>query len=238
MENISNWEIFINYLNSNQGLIVFINLLATIFIFGGILFLTKKYANSTEKLANKTSESLGLTRKKEKRDRTLDFLEKFNVERYYKLRRLKFEDFPMKLLDLRTEIEKMEREPSFNAKTNKRHKILINKLNNFDFLEKFPNARFDINYFLNFFDIISIFYNKNNLDKDIFFSKISRLFIDFFLNFSDEIIQITKSPINFEDLYESYNNYLYVIEIIANKPEYSKAKSKLLDTVKNIRNKK
>ncbi|MBA7584908.1 hypothetical protein ES708_26874 [subsurface metagenome] len=66
MEQMSNWEIIINYLSNNQGLIAFINLLATILIFGGILFITIKYAKSTEKLATKTSESLELTRKKER----------------------------------------------------------------------------------------------------------------------------------------------------------------------------
>jgi len=70
----------------------------------------------------------------------------------------------MKLLDICAKIDKIQLEPNFDAKTNKKFKALVYKSKNFNFLEEFPNARFDINYFLNFFDIISIFYNKNNLD--------------------------------------------------------------------------
>jgi hypothetical protein len=207
-----------------------------IFVYLSIKSLTSKYTNATNKLAQTSADSVELTKKKEKIDRSLDFLKNFDVKRFYKLRHLKFGNFPMKLLDICIEIDKMQLEPDFDAK-NKRFKSLMNRSKNFIFLREFPNARFDINYFLNFFDIISIFYNKNNLDEDIFSSKISKLFTDFFLNFSDEIIQIIKSPVDFDDLYNNYDNYLIVIEKIAQKPDYSKIKKKLLDILECIREK-
>ena len=98
MENLCWIMIIINFLNNNKGLFSAINLLATVIIFGGILWLTGKYAKSTEKLAlqtvisvKQTEESLKLTKEKEKTDRTLDLLNNFNYTLYDKLTKARFE---------------------------------------------------------------------------------------------------------------------------------------------------
>lgn len=208
---MSNWEIFINYLNNNQGLMVSINLLATILIFGGILFITIKYANSTERLATKTAESVDLTKEKVKKDRTLSFIEKIDPDRYSKLNRLKFVDYPSKALILEEGIEWAKQDVNFNPEAYKKLKQRVESLN---FLNEFSGAEQEIIYFLNLFDTISIFYNENELNKKLFDSKLKLLFLNFFINFIDEIVNIMNNYINYENLYNRYDNYLDVIEKI------------------------
>ncbi len=62
MEDISYWSIFINCLNGNQGLIIFVEMVVTAGIFIGILLITRRYAQSTKEIAEKTSESVKATR--------------------------------------------------------------------------------------------------------------------------------------------------------------------------------
>ncbi len=222
MEELSRWVI--NYLNNNQGLITFFELIAAVFtviIFLGILGLTWWYASSTNKLAIKTSESIEITKEKEKKDRTLSFIDKIDLDRYDRLNRLKFADYPLRGLDLREKIEWVMQEMNFNPDKNNSYKGLKQRLDNLNFLNEFPKAKLEIIYFLSLFDTISIFYNENELDKKLFDSKLKLLFLNLFINFIDEIIEIMNNYINYENLYGKYDNYLNAIEEISDSHEPS-----------------
>ena len=74
-------NILINWLNGNEGVIASFNLITTIitcFIFLGILSLTIIYAGSTVYLAYKTSKSVEITKEKDKTDRAILYIDKFN----------------------------------------------------------------------------------------------------------------------------------------------------------------
>lgn len=74
---ISYWIALTNYLENNQSLIIFFELLITIitaFIFLGILILTKNYAKSTKEIAEKTEESLQLSQNLRKDELTISLI--------------------------------------------------------------------------------------------------------------------------------------------------------------------
>ncbi len=219
MPEVSNWTVFVNYLTDNQGVITFFELLAAVItagIFIAILVVTKSYARSTDKLAIASSKSLNLTNEKARKDRTLFFIEKFDLERYDQLNRLKLSDYPLKLLDLKEKMEWETQEMNFDPEKNNKYIGLIKRLENLDFLNEFPKAEQEIIYFLGFFDTISVFYNRNELDKILFDSKLKLLFLNFFINFIDEITWIMNTYTNYENLYCKYENYLDAMEEVSN----------------------
>lgn len=92
MERVSNWIIFLNFLNNNQGLITLFELiiaLGTLCIFIGIFIVTRNHANSTRDLAKEiavsvtiTEESMRITKEKDRVDRTFKYLAKFDNKRF------------------------------------------------------------------------------------------------------------------------------------------------------------
>ena len=100
MEVISKWTSFINYFSENSGFAIFLELLIALItagIFFGIYFLTKKYAKSTRDLAEETKrsvkiseESIRLTKEKERIDRTLNFINEFDKEKFNNLFQQKY----------------------------------------------------------------------------------------------------------------------------------------------------
>ncbi|MHB8278442.1 MAG: hypothetical protein ACYDIA_12420 [Candidatus Humimicrobiaceae bacterium] len=149
----------ISFFEDNIGFITFLTFMALLW-----------YAGETRRLVNKTNDSNILTKEKEKKDRALSFLEKFELERFFKLQHLRFVDYPKMLTDIDNQINYIKQDFNFNADTNNRYKGLEAERNK-SLLEAFPDAKVEINYFLEYFDTVSIFYNKDEKWLKRFFNK-------------------------------------------------------------------
>jgi hypothetical protein len=153
------------------------------FIFNGI--------NNT-----KLERSNRLTAEKEKVDRALDFIEKFDEKRYMRLLSKKFREYPKTITELKTQ-------DKVNGAVN--------------FLSTFSEAQDEIHYFLFFFDTVAILYSKGKIDKDMFNSKLQDYFLSFYLNFDEEIYRIISDIKESDKTFYYYNHYLKQIKKLLDK---------------------
>ncbi len=170
MEEVSNWIMFVKYLNTNPGLIAFFELIAavvTAITFIAILFVTIWYARSTHRLAIKTSESIEITKEKERIDRTLELFDKFDNDKFFSLQNM---------LNLPSEFRII-------IPTKQMLKNLENVIDNPSIIEK-------ISYFIDYFDTVAVFYFEGKLDKKLFETKLRDNFISFVFNYREIIKRI------------------------------------------------
>jgi hypothetical protein len=132
-----------------------------------------------------------LTAEKERVDRALEFIERFDEKRYMKLLSKKFREYPKTLTELKSR-DKLEGGENF--------------------LSTFSEAQDEIHYFLFFFDTVAILYNKNKIDRDIFESKLQDYFLSFYLNFDEEIFRIIEGIKSSDKTFYYYDYYLKLIE--------------------------
>ena len=139
---------------------------------------------------NKLERSNRLTAEKERVDRALEFIERFDEKRYMRLLSKKFREYPKTITELKSQ-------DKFDGEVN--------------FLNAFTEAQDEIHYFLFFFDTIAILYGKNKIDKEMFDSKLQDYFLSFFLNFDEEISRIITEIKNSDKTFYYYNHYLRLI---------------------------
>jgi len=166
----------------------------------------------------KLEKSNRINAEKEKLDRALDFIERFDEKRYMRLLAKKFREYPKTVTELKSK-DKLEGQENF--------------------LSTFSEAQDEIHYFLFFFDTIAILYNKDKIDSDMFDSKLQDYFLSFYLNFDDEIYRII-SEIKYSDkTFYYYNHYLKLIEELLNRkikvdPDKKESLGKELDVCKRL----
>lgn len=139
---------------------------------------------------NKLEKSNRLTAEKERVDRALEFIERFDEKRYMRLLAKKFREYPKTITELKSQ-------DKFDGEVN--------------FLSAFAEAQDEIHYFLFFFDTIAILYGKNKIDKEMFSSKLQDYFLSFYLNFDEEIFRIITEIKSSDKTFYYYNNYLRLI---------------------------
>ena len=139
---------------------------------------------------NKLEKSNRLTAEKERVDRALEFIERFDEKRYMRLLAKKFREYPKTITELKSQ-------DKFNGEVN--------------FLSAFTEAQDEIHYFLFFFDTIAILYSKNKIDKEMFDSKLQDYFLSFYLNFDEEIFRIITEIKSSDKTFYYYNHYLKII---------------------------
>jgi len=139
----------------------------------------------------KLEKSNRITADKEKVDRALEFIERFDEKRYMRLLSKKFREYPKTVTELKSK-DKLEGEENF--------------------LSTFSEAQDEIHYFLFFFDTVAILYNKDKIDKDMFESKLQDYFMSFYLNFDEEIYRIISEIKSSDRTFYYYNYYLRLIE--------------------------
>jgi hypothetical protein len=139
----------------------------------------------------KLEKSNRLTAEKEKVDRALEFIERFDEKRYMRLLSKKFREYPKTVTELKSQ-DKLSGEVNF--------------------LSTFSEAQDEIHYFLFFFDTVAILNTKNKIDKDIFESKLQDYFLSFYLNFDEEINWIITEIKSSDKTFYYYNYYLKLIE--------------------------
>ena len=132
-----------------------------------------------------------LTAEREKVDRALEFIERFDDKRYMRLLSRKYRDYPKTITEI-------EAKGKLNKKTN--------------FLSLFTEAEDEINYFLFFLDTVAILYHKEKLDKEIFKAKLEDYFLSFFLNFKLEISKIVANIKLSDKTFYYYKNYLMLVK--------------------------
>ena len=142
----------------------------------------------------KIERSNRITADKEKVDRALEFIERFDEKRYMRLLAKKYNEYPKTITELKSKGK------------------LDKKVN---FLSTFTEAQDEIHYFLFLMDTIAILFNKNKIDKDMFRSKLGDYFISFYLNFKEEIFDIIEGIKESDKTFYYYRNYLeLIIEIL------------------------
>jgi hypothetical protein len=166
----------------------------------------------------KLEKSNRLTAEKEKVDRALEFIERFDEKRYMRLLSKKFREYPKTITELKSQ-------DKFNGEVN--------------FLSAFTEAQDEIHYFLFFFDTIAILYGKNKIDRDMFGSKLQDYFLSFYLNFDEEIYRIISEIKTSDKTFYYYNHYLRLIndlleKKIKNDPEKKDNLLKELNTCKKL----
>jgi len=167
---------------------------------------------------SKLEKSNRLTAEREKVDRALEFIERFDEKRYMRLLSKKFREYPKTITELKSQ-------DKFDGKVN--------------FLNAFTEAQDEIHYFLFFFDTIAILYGKNKIDKEMFDSKLQDYFLSFYLNFDEEISKIITEIKNSDKTFYYYNHYLKLIndlleKKIKNDPEKGESFSKELISCKQL----
>lgn len=180
----------------------------------------------------KLNESIRITKEKEKRNRTLSFIEKFELKRFLELRKLLYMNYPRKISDIDNNIAFVKQEIKFNPETNNIYKGLVTQRER-SFLKTYPHVGDEINYFLEYFDTISIFYNENNLDNNIFNLKLKPYFIGFLIDFQSEIVVITHSLLDIKSPFNFYNNYFTCVEKIAESQDYEEDESEVIKSIIN-----
>lgn len=167
---------------------------------------------------SKLERSNRLTAEKEKVDRALDFIERFDEKRYMRLLSKKFREYPKTITELKSQ-------EKFNGEMN--------------FLAAFKEAQDEIHYFLFFFDTLSILYRKNKIDRDMFDSKLQDYFLSFYLNFDEEIYRIITEIKTSDKTFYYYNHYLKLINDLLEKkiksdPEKKESLLKELNSCKKL----
>jgi hypothetical protein len=206
-------EFFINLINTIGGaqiaglVMTSIIALAAIgaFVFNGI--------NNS-----KLEKSYRLTAEKERVDRALEFIERFDEKRYMRLLSKKFSEYPKTVTELKTQ-DKIDGEENF--------------------LSTFSEATDEIHYFLFFFDTVAILNTKNKIDKDMFESKLQDYFLSFYLNFDEEIYRIITEIKSSDKTFYYYNHYLKLIgELLERKikadPEKKESLAKEMNTCRKL----
>ena len=166
----------------------------------------------------KLERSNRLTAERERVDRALDFIERFDEKRYMRLLSKKFREYPKTITELKSQ-------DKFNGEVN--------------FLKVFTEAQDEIHYFLFFFDTIAILYGKNKIDKEMFDSKLQDYFFSFYLNFDEEISKIITEIKTSDKTFYYYNHYLKLINDllerkIKNDPEKAEGLSKELSSCRKL----
>ena len=145
---------------------------------------------------SKLEKSNRLTAEKERVDRALEFIERFDEKRYMRLLSKKFREYPKTITELKSQ-------DKFDGEIN--------------FLSTFSEAQDEIHYFLFFFDTVAILYSKNRIDKEMFDSKLQDYFLSFYLNFDEEISRIIKEIKSSDRTFYYYNQYLKVVNDLLEK---------------------
>lgn len=168
----------IKYIEDHSAFYMF---LITFITFGAIIW----YTWETRRLVKKTSESVNITKEKEKIDRTLKYIENFDMDRFKKLIYKKIHDYPKEI-----------------ARINRKK----------DFYSLFPEYMEEIEYYINYFDTIAILYFKNKLDKELFDIKISPFLFNFANNYNTEIIKRVKDTKSFDvNIFYWFKNLINLI---------------------------
>ena len=167
---------------------------------------------------NKLEKSNRLTAEKERVDRALEFIERFDEKRYMRLLAKKFREYPKTITELKSQ-------DKFNGEVN--------------FLSAFTEAQDEIHHFLFFFDTIAILYGKNKIDKEMFDSKLQDYFLSFYLNFDEEIFRIITEIKSSDKTFYYYTHYLEMtydlLEIkIKKDPEKKETLLKELNSCKQL----
>jgi len=167
---------------------------------------------------NKLERSNRLTSEKEKVDRALDFIERFDEKRYMRLLSKKFREYPKTITELKTQ-DKLDGDVNF--------------------LSTFSEAQDEIHYFLFFFDTVAILYGKDKIDMDMFDSKLQDYFLSFFLNFDEEIYRIISDIKTSDKTFYYYSHYLNQVnkllqKKVKNDPDKKQDFLKELDTCKML----
>ena len=161
-----------------------------------LVLVTMKYVRLTRAISDRTLESVEITKEKEKIDRTLRLIEKFDSEKFHSL------------------------QDKLGLSTLDRYILPTDQIiRSFVVASKDPNFRKDIAYFINYFDTVAIFYLEDKLDKKLFDSKISEKLISFVFNYRDEIKKIVKgNKKNVEAVLYWQQNFLkLILEVINEK---------------------
>jgi hypothetical protein len=145
---------------------------------------------------SKLEKSNRLTAEKERVDRALEFIERFDEKRYMILLSKKFREYPKTITELKSQ-------DKFDGEIN--------------FLSTFSEAQDEIHYFLFFFDTVAILYSKNKIDKKMFDSKLQDYFLSFYLNFDEEISRIINEIKSSDKTFYYYNQYLRVVNYLLEK---------------------
>ncbi len=138
----------------------------------------------------KLERSNRLSAERERVDRALEFIERFDDKRYMRLLSRKYRDYPKTI----TEVDakgKLDR--------------------NTNFLSTFTEAEDEINYFLFFLDTVAILYHKEKIDEEIFKAKLEDYFLSFYHNFKPEISKIVEDIKLSDKTFYYYKNYLLLV---------------------------
>lgn len=167
---------------------------------------------------SKLEKTYRLTAEKERVDRALEFIERFDEKRYMRLLSKKFREYPKTVTELKSQ-------DKFDGEVN--------------FLSTFSEATDEIHYFLFFFDTVAILHNKNKIDKDMFDSKLQDYFLSFYLNFDEEIYRIITEIKSSDKTFYYYNHYLKLIEELIERkikayPDKKESFSKEIDTCRKL----
>ena len=166
----------------------------------------------------KLEKSYRLTAEKERVDRALEFIERFDEKRYMRLLAKKFREYPKTVTELKSQ-DKVDGEENF--------------------LSIFSEATDEIHYFLFFFDTLAILKNKNRIDRDMFESKLQDYFLSFYLNFDEEIYRIITEIKSSDETFYYYNHYLKMVgELLERKvkadPDKKESFAKELETCRKL----
>ncbi len=167
---------------------------------------------------SKLEKSYRLTAEKERVDRALEFIERFDEKRYMRLLSKKFMEYPKTVTELKSQ-DKVDGEENF--------------------LSTFSEATDEIHYFLFFFDTIAILKSKNKIDKEMFESKLQDYFLSFYLNFDEEIYRIITEIKSSDKTFYYYNHYLKLIEELLERkikadPDKKETLSREMDTCRKL----
>lgn len=166
----------------------------------------------------KLEKSNRISSDKEKLDRALEFIERFDEKRYMRLLSKKFSEYPKTITELKSK-DKLDGEENF--------------------LSTFSEAQDEIHYFLFFFDTVAILYNKDKIDNDMFESKLQDYFLSFYLNFDEEIYRIISEIKSSDKTFYYYDHYLKLVEELIGKkikadPQRRESFEKELNTCKQL----
>ncbi len=141
---------------------------------------TWKMSKSTNKSVKVAEKSIRLTKDKEKIDRTLKLIDKFDSGKFFLLQ---------DKLGLTSKLR-------FILPIEQIVSALVA-------MTKDPNFRKDIAYFINYFDTVAVFYFEGKIDRKLFKVKLDDKFISFIFNYREEIKKI------FEGNKKDVENVLY-----------------------------
>ncbi len=139
----------------------------------------------------KLEKSNRLSAERERVDRALEFIERFDDKRYMRLLSKKYRDYPKTIteVDAKRKLDK-----------------------NTNFLSTFTEAEDEINYFLFFLDTVALLYHKEKLDEEIFKAKLEDYFLSFYHNFKPEISKTVEDIKLSDKTFYYYKNYLLLVE--------------------------